>query len=60
MTLVLEIALGYVLGRALVHLLGLLVKLATRRALELFPTYRRWVRDDVARDRRLKRDVLES
>jgi hypothetical protein len=57
MTIVLEIAVGYVLGRFAAHLLSIVGGIVLKRALEKSPTYRRWVREDIARDRRLKREV---
>lgn len=60
MTVVLEIAAGYVASRFVAHFLGIVGDILIRRVLEKSPTYRRWVREDIARDHRLKASVVDG
>jgi hypothetical protein len=56
-TLVLQVAAGYLLGRAMASLAHTVVKVVVRRLVERSPHWRALVRRDVARDRRLWGDL---
>jgi hypothetical protein len=51
--LVLSVALGYLVGRALASLGGTAVKVVVRRMVENSPRWQRLIRRDTERDRRL-------